>query len=73
MVRKIPIIHWLDKITGIIIGLAESVFYIWVVFAIIGYFDFLNLDGWMLEQVQRSTLLTFLYRTNYLIQFMRMI
>ena len=73
MVRKIPIIHWLDKITGIIIGLAESVFYIWVVFAIIGYFDFLNLDGWMLEQVQRSTLLTFLYQTNYLIQFMRMI
>lgn len=73
MVKEIPVIHWLDKIAGIIIGLAESVFYIWIVFLIIGYFDFLNLGGWMLQQVQKSTLLTFLYQTNYLIQFMRMI
>lgn len=73
MVKEIPVIHWLDKIAGIIIGLAESVFYIWIVLLIIGYFDFLNLGGWMLQQVQKSTLLTFLYQTNYLIQFMRMI
>lgn len=73
MVKKIPVIHWIDKIAGIIIGLAESVFYIWIVFLIIGYFDFLNLGGWMLQQVQKSTLLTLLYQTNYLIQFIRMI
>ena len=73
IVKQIPVIHWVDKIAGIIIGLAESVFYIWIVFLIIGYFDFLNLGGWMLQQIQKSALLTFLYQTNYLVQFMRMI
>ena len=73
IVKQIPVIHWIDKIAGIIIGLAESVFYIWIVFLIIGYFDFLNLGGWMLQQIQKSALLTFLYQTNYLVQFMRMI
>ena len=67
LVSKLPVIHSLDKIAGIFLGLAEAILFIWLVFLFVGVMNPFRIQEWLMEQVQESTLLTILYRTNYLI------
>ena len=36
LVSKLPVIHSLDKIAGIFLGLAEAILFIWLVFLFVG-------------------------------------
>lgn len=73
LVSKLPVVHSLDKIAGIVIGLAEVVVFIWVVFIFVGVMNPLGIQNWMIEQVNGSTLLTILYKTNGLIMILKCI
>ena len=64
LVSKLPVIHSLDKIAGIFLGLAEAILFIWLVFLFVGVMNPFGIQEWLMEQVQESTLLTILYRTN---------
>jgi hypothetical protein len=44
---------------------------IWALFIMFGYFDILHLNGWILEMVNQSRLLSLLYHTNYIIRLMQ--
>lgn len=67
LVSKLPVIHSLDKIAGIFLGMAEAVLFIWIVFLFIGVTNPFGIQEWLMGQVYESTLLTILYKTNYLI------
>lgn len=71
LVSKLPVIHSLDKIAGIFLGLAEAVLFIWLVFLFVGVTNPFRIQEWLMEQIQESTLLTILYRTNYLIMLLK--
>ena len=71
LVSKLPVIHSLDKIAGIFLGLAEAILFIWLVFLFVGVMNPFGIQEWLMEQVQESTLLTILYRTNYLIMLLK--
>ena len=71
LVSKLPVIHSLDKIAGIFLGLAEAILFIWLVFLFVGVMNPFGIQEWLMEQVQESTLLTILYRTNYLLMLLK--
>ena len=67
LVRAIPIGKLADKFAGAALGLAESVLIVWLGFLLLGVFDTLGLNAWVLEQVEQSRFLTIMYHSNYLI------
>lgn len=71
LVRAIPIGKLADKLAGTILGLAEAVIIIWIMFLIVGVFDIMGLKSWMMVQVSESSFLTMLYYSNYLIELLK--
>ena len=60
-----------DKLAGTILGLAEAVIIIWLMFLVVGVFDIMGLKAWMLTQINQSSFLTMLYYSNYLIELLK--
>lgn len=71
LVRAIPVGKLADKLAGTALGLAEAVFVIWLLFLLIGVFDIMGLNTWVMEQVGQSRFLTIIYYSNYLIELLR--
>lgn len=71
LVRAIPVGKLVDKLAGAVLGLAEAVFIIWLAFLLIGAFDFMGFNAWVIEQVERSRFLTMIYYSNYLVELLR--
>ena len=60
-----------DKLAGAVLGLAEALFVVWLVFLLIGVFDVMDINAWVVEQVAKSHFLTVIYYSNYLIELLR--
>lgn len=73
LVSKLPMVHSLDKIAGMVLGLAEAVVFIWLAFILIGVMNPFGIQEMVMAQVYESSLLTLLYRTNGLILFLKCI
>lgn len=71
LVSRLPVVKWLDRLGGTLLGIAQMVCLIWALFILLGYFDILHLNGWILEMVNQSRLLGLLYHTNYIIRLMQ--
>ena len=71
LVSRLPVVKWLDRLGGTLLGIAQMVCLIWALFILFGYFDILHLNGWILEMVNQSRLLSLLYHTNYIIRLMQ--
>lgn len=71
LVSRLPVVKWLDRIGGTLLGMAQMVCLIWVLFIVFGYFDLFHLNGWISEMVSQSQLLSLLYHTNYIIRLMQ--
>lgn len=71
LVRAIPVGKLADKLAGAVLGLIEAIFAVWLCFLLIGVFDIMNLNAWVLQQVEQSRFLTMLYDLNYLIELLR--
>ena len=71
LVRAIPVGKLADKLAGAVLGLAESVFAIWLVFLLVGVFDVMDLNKWVTAQVEQSRFLTLIYYSNYLIELLK--
>lgn len=71
LVRAVPIGKLADKLAGTILGLAEAVIIIWLMFLVVGVFDIMGLKEWMMTQVNQSSFLTMLYYSNYLIELLK--
>lgn len=69
LVRAIPVGKLVDKLAGAVLGLAEAVIVIWLAFLLIGVFDVMGINTWVMEQVEQSRFLTILY--YYLIELLR--
>ena len=66
LISKLPIIHWADKLLGIIAGALETVVILWTVFI----FSMNSLLGMLGQQIlaytQENEILSWLYRYNLL-------
>lgn len=71
LVSKLPVIKWFDKTAGIVLGFAQATCLIWLLFIIFGYFDFMNINQWILHQVEQSTFLKIIYHNNLIIRILQ--
>lgn len=70
LVTMLPVIHWLDKLAGAILGIAEGILVIWVLFTVLGFFKYFGAQEWVMNQISASRLLSILYHTNYVVYFL---
>ncbi len=69
LVRAIPVGKLADKLAGALLGIAESVLVVWLLFLLIGVSDLTGLKDWVTEQVGQSRFLTLIY--YYMIELLR--
>lgn len=67
LVSKLPVIHSMDKVAGLLLGMLEILVFVWLVFIVVGVTDTLELQSWFMTQVKGSMLLSILYETNVLV------
>ncbi|HBA47123.1 MAG TPA: hypothetical protein DCZ91_04860 [Lachnospiraceae bacterium] len=63
---KLPIVHTLDKLLGIVFGIFEVVLLLWTVYAFIMMMDMGAIGQAILACTEESALLTWVYQHNYL-------
>lgn len=62
----IPIVRVIDKIGGLVLGLAESVVFIWILFLIIMLFSATEGGSALISMTEESPILNLLYENNLL-------
>lgn len=65
-IAHLPVISFFDKMLGMVIGVAEVVVALWIVYVIVGRFDTGSVGSWIMECTQKSPLLQKLYDLNQL-------
>lgn len=65
LISHLPVINWLNRLAGVLVGAGESVLLIWIVFLFITAFDIAGLRGYLLSSVQQNEWLLFLFDNNY--------
>lgn len=66
VISKLPVVHWLDKILGIVVGIAEIVLILWTIYTFVMFMDLGIIGQQILVLTQASPFLTWLYQHNYL-------
>ena len=66
LISKLPIIHWADKLLGIVAGALETVKILWTVFIFAMNSSLGMLGQQILVYTQESEILSWLYRYNLL-------
>lgn len=66
LVAKLPVIHSVDKLLGIVFGGIEVILILWTVYAFIMIMDVGAAGGVILSYTEESPMLLWIYRHNYL-------
>ena len=66
LLARLPIISGLNKIAGALLGLAHGLLLLWVACLLLDLFSATPLGSALMEQVEESSWLTFLYQYNLL-------
>lgn len=66
IVSKLPVVHFLDKLLGVVFGVFEVVLLLWTVYTLVMMLDLGALEDIILSYTRENGLLTWLYRHNYL-------
>lgn len=68
---RLPVIHGLNQIAGAVLGLAEALIIVWLVFLLIGVFSGTEIGGKLMDLIQQSAWMSALYRTNLVALFLQ--
>ncbi len=66
LATKLPVIHFVDKLLGIVFGAFEVVLVLWTLYAFMMMMDIGAIGTMILEYTNKSRLLTWIYEHNYL-------
>jgi uncharacterized membrane protein required for colicin V production len=66
VISKLPIVHSLDKLLGIVVGILETVLIVWTIYAFDIFRDLGTLGQVIVDYTRDSKILTCLYENNYL-------
>ncbi len=66
MISKLPIVHSLDKLLGVVAGILETVLIVWTIYSFNVFRDLGTLGQVLVDYTRDSKILTFLYENNYL-------
>lgn len=66
LVAKLPIVHWLDKLLGIVFGALETVLLLWTLYTFVMMMDLGMVGQMIVSYTAENDILAWLYRHNYL-------
>lgn len=66
MISKLPIVNWVDKVLGMVVGIFETVLILWTIYTFIMMTGMGMLGQQILIYTQEIPVLTWLYQHNYL-------
>lgn len=66
VISKLPIVSWIDKLLGIVVGILETVLILWTIYTFIMLMDLGMIGQLILGYTEESPILTWLYVNNYL-------
>lgn len=66
LISKLPVIHWADKLLGMVAGVLETVLILWTVYLFIMKSGLGMLGQQILVYTQENPILSWLYRYNFL-------
>ena len=66
IISRIPVIRSINKLSGLVVGTAEALLLIWIVFIIIVVFEFGGISSLILANIKESQILTYLFQNNLL-------
>lgn len=66
MVTKLPVVHFGDKLLGVVFGIFEVVLVLWIIYTFIMMMDIGAIGQLILSYTEESPILLWVYRHNYL-------
>lgn len=66
LVSKLPVIHFVDKLLGVVFGLLEVVLLLWTVYTLVMMLELGAIEEMILAYTEESRLLKWLYEYNYI-------
>ncbi len=66
LISKLPIVHSVDKLLGMVVGVLEVLLILWMVYTFIMYFEMGMLGNLLIEYSRDSKILTWIYEHNLL-------
>lgn len=66
LISKLPIVHGIDKLLGMVVGALEVILILWTVYTFIMYFGLGTIGNLFIEYSRDSRILTWLYEHNML-------
>ena len=73
IISKLPVIHSLDKVLGIVFGILETALILWTVYAFAGMMDLGVVGQYILKSTAEVQPLIWLYEHNYLIASLKLL
>ena len=68
LAAKLPVLHGLNQLAGLVFGLAEGVLLVWIFFFAVTVFAATDWGGQLLAMISDSGILSWLYRENILFE-----
>lgn len=66
MISKLPIIHWADKLLGVVFGVAEVFLILWTLYLFTMILDMGKVGQLIISYTKENNILVWLYEHNYL-------
>lgn len=66
MVTKLPVVHSLDKLLGVLFGFFETILILWTLYTFVMMMDLGVIEEMIVIWTDQNPVLTWLYRYNYL-------
>lgn len=68
ILTRLPIIHGLNQVMGLVLGFLQGLIFIWIAFLIITIFSGTDIGHKLMVMINESDILSFIYNTNYLMK-----
>ena len=66
MIAKLPIVHWLDRLLGIVFGALETVLLLWTLYTFVMMMDLGMIGQMIVSYTAENDILIWIYQHNYL-------
>lgn len=66
LVSKLPVVHFVDKLLGVVFGLFEVILLLWTVYTLVMMLELGAIEEMILSYTEDSRLLKWLYQYNYM-------
>ena len=67
IISKLPILHQINKLAGLLVGGLQGVLVVWLLFILITVFSSSELGKTAFQQIESSSILSYLYDKNFLL------